>query len=80
MKSKNSKELDEFEQKINNQEINAQIKYRVDRALEASIKHEYLVEKFGEERVNSLVKDPIDLFDVTFYNGIKKKLESGKDV
>jgi len=46
MKSKNSKELDEFEQRISNQEVNSQIKYRVDRALEASIKYEYLVETF----------------------------------
>lgn len=80
MRSKNSKELDEFEKQINNQDVNSQIKYRVDRALEASIKYEYLVEKFGEERVNSIVKDQIDLFDVDFYNGVKKKLESGRDV
>ncbi len=80
MKSKNSKELDEFEQKISNQEINSQIKYRVDRALEASIKYEYLVETFGEEEVDSLVKDKIDLFNVDFYNEIKQKLESKRNV
>lgn len=80
MKSKNSKELDEFEQKISNQEINSQIKYRVDRALEASIKYEYLVETFGEEEVDSLVKDKIDLFDVDFYNEIKQKLETRGNV
>ena len=44
MKSKNSKELEEFEQQLSNQEVNSQIKYRVDRFLEASIKHEYLIE------------------------------------
>jgi len=80
MKSKNSKELDEFEQRISNQEVNSQIKYKVDRALEASIKYEYLVETFGEDEVNSLVKDSIDLFDVDFYNGVKQKLEAKKNV
>ena len=51
MKSKNSKELEEFEQKVNNQDMNSQIKYRVDRSLEASVKYEYLVETYGEEKV-----------------------------
>ena len=80
MRSKNSKEIDEFEQQINNQDVNSQIKYRVDRALEASIKYDYLVETFGEEKVNSIVKDSIDLFNVDFYNEVKEKLESGRDV
>jgi hypothetical protein len=80
MKSKNSKEIEEFEQKISNQDMNAQIKYRVDRSIEASVKYEYLVEKYGEEEVEALVKDVIDLFDVDFYNTVKKKLESGKNV
>lgn len=80
MKSKNSKEIEEFEQKISNQDTNAQIKYRVDRSIEASVKYEYLVEKYGEEEVEALVKDVIDLFDVDFYNTVKKKLESGKNV
>ena len=80
MKSKNSKEIEEFEQKISNQDMNAQIKYRVDRSIEASVKYEYLVEKYGEKEVESLVKDSIDLFDVDFYNTVKKKLESGKNV
>jgi hypothetical protein len=80
MKSKNSKEIEEFEQKISNQDMNAQIKYRVDRSIEASVKYEYLVEKYGEEEVEALVKDVIDLFDVDFYNIVKKKLESGKNV
>jgi hypothetical protein len=80
MKSKNSKELEEFEQKVNNQDMNSQIKYRVDRSLEASIKYEYLVETYGEEKVGELVKDVIDLFDVDFYNSVKKKLQSGSNV
>jgi hypothetical protein len=80
MKSKNSKELEEFEQKVNNQDMNSQIKYRVDRSLEASVKYEYLVETYGEEKVGELVKDVIDLFDVDFYNSVKKKLQSGSNV
>ena len=80
MKSKNSKEIEEFEQKISNQDMNAQIKYRVDRSIEASVKYEYLVEKYGEKEVEALVKDAIDLFNVDFYNTVKKKLESGKNV
>jgi hypothetical protein len=80
MKSKNSKEIEEFEQKISNQDMNAQIKYRVDRSIEASVKYEYLVEKYGEKEVEALVKDAIDLFDGDFYNTVKKKLESGKNV
>jgi hypothetical protein len=80
MKSKNSKELEEFEQKVNNQDMNAQIKYRIDRSLEASVKYEYLIETYGEEKVDELVKDVIDLFDVDFYNSVKKKLESGSNV
>ena len=63
MKSKNSKELEEFEQQLSNQEINSQIKYKVDRFLEASIKHEYLIETYGQEKVDNLVKNVIDLFD-----------------
>ena len=80
MKSKNSKELEEFEQKVNNQDMNSQIKYRVDRSLEASVKYEYLFETYGEEKVGELVKDVIDLFDVDFYNSVKKKLQSGSNV
>jgi|694.fasta_scaffold05256_14 hypothetical protein len=80
MKSKNSKELEEFEQKVNNQDMNAQIKYRIDRSLEASVKYEYLIETYGEEKVDELVKDVIDLYDVDFYNSVKKKLESGSNV
>jgi hypothetical protein len=80
MKSKNSKELEEFEQQLSNQEINSQIKYKVDRFLEASIKHEYLIETYGQEKVDNLVKNVIDLFDLNFYNQVNKKLEEGNNV
>jgi hypothetical protein len=60
--------------------MNAQIKYRIDRSLEASVKYEYLIETYGEEKVDELVKDVIDLYDVDFYNSVKKKLESGSNV
>lgn len=73
---KNSKEIDDFEKKIFDKENNPNIKYNIDHSIEASVKYEFLIENFGKERVDSLVKDFHELYDHDQFNIILQKLQN----
>lgn len=72
---KNSKEIEDFEKSINGPE-NSEIKYTIDRSIEASVRYEYLIENYGKEKVDSVVPDFLKLYDSEIFSEIKKKLES----
>ena len=72
---KNSKELQEFEDLINDQS-NSEVKYSIDRSIEASVKYIYLTEKYGKEAVDNLVPDTLALSDYDVFVEIKKQLET----
>jgi hypothetical protein len=72
---KNSKEIEDFEKSINGPE-NSEIKYTIDRSIEASVRYEYLIENYGKEKVDSVVPDFLELYDSEIFSEIKKKLES----
>jgi hypothetical protein len=72
---KNSKELQEFEDLINDP-ANNEVKYSIDRSIEASVKYSYLTEKYGKEAVDNLVPDTLDLSDYDVFLEIKKQLET----
>jgi hypothetical protein len=72
---KNSKELQEFEDLINDP-ANNEVKYSIDRSIEASVKYSYLTEKYGKEAVDNLVPDTLTLSDYDVFVEIKKQLET----
>ena len=72
---KNSKELQEFEDLINDP-ANNEIKYSIDRSIEASVKYSYLTEKYGKEAVDNLVPDTLTLSDYDVFVEVKKQLET----
>jgi len=72
---KNSKELQEFEDLINDS-ANNEVKYSIDRSIEASVKYSYLTEKYGKEVVDNLVPDTLALSDYDVFLEIKKQLET----
>jgi hypothetical protein len=72
---KNSKELQEFEDLINDP-ANNEVKYSIDRSIEASVKYSYLTEKYGKEAVDKLVPDTLTLSDYDVFLGVKKQLET----
>jgi hypothetical protein len=72
---KNSKELQEFEDLINDP-TNNEVKYSIDRSIEASVKYSYLTEKYGKEAVDNLVPDTLALSDYDVFVEIKKQLET----
>lgn len=72
---KNSKELQEFEDLINDQS-NSEVKYSIDRSIEASVKYSYLNEKYGKEAVDNLVSDVLILSDYDVFLQIKEQLET----
>jgi hypothetical protein len=72
---KNSKELQEFEDLINDP-ANNEVKYSIDRSIEASVKYSYLTEKYGKEVVDNLVPDTLALSDYDVFLEIKKQLET----
>ena len=73
-----SKKFDDFEKSLNDPKINTDIKYTLDRGIEASVKYEYLCEQYGKEIVDSLVDDFIILSDYGNFLVIKEKLEKIK--
>ena len=73
-----SKKFDDFEKSLNDPKINTDIKYTLDRGIEASVKYEYLCEQYGKEIVDSLVDDFIILSDYENFLVIKEKLEKIK--
>jgi hypothetical protein len=72
---KNSKELQEFEDLINDP-ANNEVKYSIDRSIEASVKYSYLTEKYGKEAVDNLVPDTLTLSDYDVFVEVKKQLET----
>jgi hypothetical protein len=72
---KNSKELQEFEDLINDPSNN-EVKYSIDRSIEASVKYSYLTEKYGKEAVDNLVPDTLTLSDYDVFLEIKNQLET----
>lgn len=74
---KNSKEIQDFENSINSPE-NTEIKYTIDRSIEASVRYDYLVENYTKEKVDALVPDFLELYDTDTFVSVKEKLESGK--
>jgi hypothetical protein len=72
---KNSKELQEFEDLINDP-TNSEVKYSIDRSIEASVKYSYLTEKYGKEAVDNLVQDVLTLSDYDVFLEIKEQLET----
>jgi hypothetical protein len=72
---KNSKELQEFEDLINDP-ANNEVKYSIDRSIEASVKYSYLTEKYGKEAVDNLVPDALTLSDYDVFVEVKKQLET----
>lgn len=75
---KNSKELQDFEDKIFDSEKNPSVKYNIDRSIEASVKYDFLVETFGKEEVDSIVSDFLELHDHSYFVTVKTKLEAKK--
>lgn len=74
---KNSKEIQDFENSINNPD-NTEIKYTIDRSIEASVKYDYLTETYGKEKVDAVVPDFLVLYDHEVFLDTKQKLENGK--
>ena len=74
---KNSKEIQDFENSINNSD-NTEIKYTIDRSIEASVKYDYLTEIYGKEKVDAVVPDFLVLYEHEVFLEIKHKLETGK--
>jgi hypothetical protein len=74
---KNSKEIEDFENSINNSD-NTEIKYTIDRSIEASVKYDYLTEVYGKERVDAVVPDFLVLYDHDVFVETKQKLETSK--
>jgi|LauGreDrversion4_2_1035121.scaffolds.fasta_scaffold189375_3 hypothetical protein len=74
---KNSKEIQDFENSINNSD-NTEIKYTIDRSIEASVKYDYLTEIYGKEKVDAVVPDFLVLYEHEVFLEIKQKLETGK--
>ena len=71
----NSKELQEFEDQIFDKEKNSDVKYNIDRSIEASVKYDFLVETYSKERVDSIVPDFLKLHDFSYFQEVQKKLE-----
>lgn len=69
-----NREFSEFENKLFEVEINPDIKYSIDKDMESKIKYDYLVDLYGKERVDEVVKDYKDLFDHEEFGRVKKIL------
>ena len=74
---KNSKEIQDFENSINNPD-NTEIKYTIDRSIEASVKYDYLTEVYGKEKVDAVVPDFSVLYDHEVFLDTIQKLESSR--
>lgn len=67
--------IGEFEDSLLDGIKNPNIKYSLDKAIDSSVKYDYLVENFGKENVDTLVSDVLYLADFEFFNNVKLKLE-----
>jgi hypothetical protein len=71
----NSKEIQDFEDKIFDKDKNSDIKYNIDYSIEASVKYDFLVETYGKEKVDSIVGDFLKLHDFSHFTEVHKKLQ-----
>lgn len=53
----NKETFDEFEKKILNTENTGSIKYSVDKNIEAAVKLQFLFDSYGQDRVESAMKE-----------------------
>ena len=74
--------ITEFEKVILDKENGNQIKYSVDRDIEASVKYDFLCEKYGKERVDLFLSDLqrtfVDLCDESFFLQLQNQIEENK--
>jgi hypothetical protein len=64
--------VNNFEKLILDNKNTPEIKYSIDRNIEASVKYEYLCESFGKEETDSAINesgfDLLDLYDIDNFN------------
>jgi hypothetical protein len=67
-----NEEVQKFEEMILDNKNTPEIKYNIDRDIEASVKYEYLCECFGKEKTDSAIKESeleiSDLHDLSNFN------------
>jgi len=67
-----NEEVQKFEEMIPDNKNTPDIKYNIDRDIEASVKYEYLCESFGKEKTDSAIKESeleiSDLHDLSNFN------------
>lgn len=75
---KNSQEISDFEKLIASNGNEAEIKYTVDVKIESEVRYDYLVEVYGNDLIDSVVKQKDNLFDQDYYSAILAELEENK--
>jgi hypothetical protein len=67
-----NEEVQKFEEMILDNKNTPEIKYNIDRDIEASVKYEYLCESFGKEKTDSAIKESgfnlHDLYNIDSFN------------
>ena len=71
--------IGEFEDSLLDGIKNPNIKYSLDKAIDSSVKYNYLVENFGKDAVDALVSDVLYLADFQFFSDVKSKLDKRDD-
>ena len=71
--------IGEFEDSLLDGIKNPNIKYSLDKAIDSSVKYNYLVENFGKDVVDALVSDVLYLADFQFFSDVKSKLDKRDD-
>lgn len=69
-----NKKFSEFESKLFEVEVTPNIKYSIDKDMESKIKYDFLVEKYGKDKVDGIVSDYSSLFDPQEFERVKKIL------
>jgi hypothetical protein len=69
-----NKKFSEFESKLFEVEVTPDIKYSIDTDMESKVKYDFLVEKYGKEKVDDIVSDYTTLFNQEEFERIKKIL------
>ena len=69
-----NKKFSEFESKLFEVEVTPNIKYSIDKDMESKIKYDFLVEKYGKDKVDEIVSDYSSLFDPQEFERVKKIL------
>jgi hypothetical protein len=72
--------VQKFEKIILDTKNTDEIKYTIDRNIEASVKYEYLCESFGKEETDSAIAESgfemVDLYDIDNFNIIAEILNN----